>query len=85
MVTNEQIKSLIETGIPHARATVTSDGRHFEVVIISEEFNNQDTLTRHRLVFSTLGDRMESEIHAMSLHTFTQEEYNKKINDLDRR
>ncbi len=74
MVTSEQIKAWIETGLPESTAEVTGDGHHFEAVVISPMFDQKNKVQRHRLVYSALGQRMQSEIHALSLQTLTPEE-----------
>ncbi len=52
----EQIRSLIEAGIPGARALVHGeDGVHFEAVVAAEAFRGMSTLKQHQLVFGTLG------------------------------
>ena len=74
MVTPEQIKAWIEAGLPEGAAEVTGDGHHFEAVVISPAFAQKNKVQRHRLVYTALGQRMQSEIHALSLQTFTPEE-----------
>ncbi len=74
MVTSEQIKEWIEAGLPESTAEVTGDGHHFEAVVISPLFDQKNKVQRHRLVYSALGQRMQSEIHALSLQTLTPEE-----------
>jgi acid stress-induced BolA-like protein IbaG/YrbA len=71
----EDIKRLIEAGLSGSRADVTGDGSHFEALVISEAFGGKRPLDRHRMVYATLGDRMQSAIHALSLRTFTPEEW----------
>ena len=69
------IQSLIEQGLPGARAEVHGDdGVHFEATVIAEAFRGKLPLARHRLVYATLGDRMGGEIHALSLKTLTPDE-----------
>jgi Predicted transcriptional regulator, BolA superfamily len=70
----EEIKRLIEQGLPGARARVAGDGTHFEAVIVCAAFEGKSTLERHRLVYQALGARMGSEIHALSMRTITPEE-----------
>jgi len=71
----ETIKTLIERGLPGAKADVQgADGVHFEAVVISDAFAGKLPLARHRLVYATLGDLMGGEIHALSLKTLTPEE-----------
>jgi acid stress-induced BolA-like protein IbaG/YrbA len=74
MVTPEQIKIWIESGLPDSIADVSGDGHHFEARVICPIFSNKNTLQRHRLVYQVLGVRMEKDIHALSLKTFTPEE-----------
>lgn len=75
MVTPDEIKTLIEQGLPGAEAIVEGDdGTHFAAVVISNEFEGQSTLARHRMVYGTLGERMGTEIHALSLKTLTRDQ-----------
>jgi acid stress-induced BolA-like protein IbaG/YrbA len=69
------IKSLIEKGLPGARADVQGDdGVHFEARVISDAFAGKLPLARHRMVYATLGDLMGGAIHALSLKTLTAAE-----------
>lgn len=44
------------------------DGRgHFDVTIISDRFEGQSRLSRHRMVYDALGSLMESDIHALRI------------------
>lgn len=75
-MTPETIQQLIEDGLKGAEARVSgADGVHFEAVVISPAFEDQGTLQRHREVYGTLGNRMGGEIHALSLKTYTPEEW----------
>ncbi len=75
MVTPESIKKNIEEGMPATHVSVEGDGRHFEAVVVSEEFAGMSRVQRHQRVFQTLGDRMREEIHALSIKTFTPQEW----------
>ena len=71
----DTIKSLIEQGLPGARADVRGDdGVHFEATVVSDAFAGKMPLARHRLVYATLGERMGGEIHALALKTLTPAE-----------
>lgn len=74
MVTSEQIKQWIEQGLPHAVAEVDGDGHHFEALVVCPDFAGRNTLARHRMVYAALGDRMQRDIHALSLKTLTPSE-----------
>lgn len=74
MATEQDIKGWIETYLSEAKATVEGDGHHFSATVICPQFTGKSTLERHRLVYAALGDRMQEEIHALSLNTRTPEE-----------
>ncbi|WP_166206284.1 BolA family protein [Cognatiluteimonas telluris] len=66
----DQIRQLIEQGLPGARVEVQgADGVHFDATVVSEAFAGKLPLARHRMVYATLGGRMGGEIHALALKT----------------
>jgi len=71
----DDIKALIERGMPGAKVMVSGDGHHFEAVIISPAFAGKSMVQQHQLVYQALGDKMRQEIHALSMRTLTPEEY----------
>lgn len=76
MVTVESIRQDIMRGIRAEYVAVEGDGRHFEAVVVSEEFSGMSRVRRHQRVFQVLGDRMRDEIiHALSIKTFTPQEW----------
>ncbi len=78
MVTPESIHFNIEDGMATDYLNVDGDGQHFEAVIVSAAFAGKNLIQRHQLVYQTLGDRMRDEIHALSMKTFTPEEWEKQ-------
>ncbi|MGB1581922.1 MAG: BolA family protein [Nevskiales bacterium] len=69
-MTAEQIKTLIQAGLPDAQVEVRGDdGQHFEAMVISPSFEGQSIIAQHRMVYATLGERMGAEIHALALKT----------------
>ena len=75
MVTPESIKDTIAAGLPCAHIAVDGDGHHFQAVIVSEKFAGLSKIKQHQLVYSVLGDRMREEIHALSMKTFSPDEW----------
>jgi acid stress-induced BolA-like protein IbaG/YrbA len=78
MVTPESIQKDIEKGMSTSYLTVIGDGQHFEAVIVSEEFSGLSRIQRQQRVNKTLGERMTGEIHALSMKTFTPQEWQDK-------
>ena len=74
MVTPEDIKTWISQGMENSDVKVQGDGQHFEAVIISPEFAGKSRIQRHQMVYGVLGERMKSEIHALSMKTLTPDE-----------
>ena len=72
---SDDIKILIEASIEDAVVNVSSDDNvHFEAVVISQGFQEKSLVQRHQMVYRSLGDKMQSEIHALSLTTLTPKE-----------
>lgn len=75
MVTPESIQHDISQGMATVYLTVEGDGRHFEAVVVSDAFAGKNRVQRHQLVYQTLGERMRDEIHALSMKTYTPQEW----------
>lgn len=73
----KEIKAMIEAGMPGSSVDVDGDGTHFEAVIVSSVFNGKTLLERHQLVYNVLGEAMKERIHALSLKTYTPEQWDK--------
>ena len=74
-MTPEQIKQFIESGLPCDHVEVAGDGHHFEAVIVSAAFRGKSKVQQHQLVYRALGERMREEIHALSMQTYTPEDW----------
>lgn len=74
----EDVQKMIEAGLPDCEVKVTGDGSHFEAVIIGEVFEGLSLVKKQQKVYATLGDKITSgEVHALTIKTFTAEEYTK--------
>ncbi|MES2488282.1 MAG: BolA/IbaG family iron-sulfur metabolism protein [Pseudomonadota bacterium] len=66
----DEIKKLIEAGLPNATVIVRGDdGQHFEAEVICPDFAGKLPLAQHRMVYAALGDKMGRDIHALALKT----------------
>ena len=75
MVEPSSIEQSIREGIACTHLTVQGDGAHFEAVIVSPAFAGLNRVRQHQLVYAALGDSMRQEIHALSMKTFSPEEW----------
>ncbi|MGB4675056.1 MAG: BolA family protein [Azovibrio sp.] len=72
----EQIATLIRQGLNCTHLQVAGDGRHFEAVVVSAEFSGKSRILRHQRVNQTIKPQLDSgELHALSLKTYTPEEW----------
>ena len=75
MVTPDSIRASLEAGLSCEHVEVRGDGAHFEAVIVSAAFAGLSRIKQHQLVYAALGDRMREEIHALSMKTYSPEEW----------
>jgi acid stress-induced BolA-like protein IbaG/YrbA len=75
MVEPSSIEDSIRAGLPVTHLQVSGDGAHFEAVIVSPSFAGLTRVKQHQLVYGALGDRMRQEIHALSMKTYSPEEW----------
>ena len=75
MVAPEDVKRYIAENLNCQHVEVTGDGQHFQAVIVSEAFRGKSRVQQHQLVYRALGERMREEIHALSMRTFTPEDW----------
>lgn len=66
---------LIDDSHLHAGHAGAREGKgHFRVRIVSPRFTGLRTLQRHQLVYRSLDELMQSDIHALSIVALTPEE-----------
>ena len=50
---------------------------HFEIIIVSEKFENLNNVARHRMINKFLKEEYSSDLHSVTIKTYTTGEYNK--------
>ena len=80
-MTPAQLKARIETLAPGTSAEVmdlTGTMDHYRAIVISPAFEGKMMIEQHRMVFKTVQTEVDSgELHALTLKTFTPEQYEK--------
>jgi len=72
---SEEIQSMIARGLPGSEVQVNGDGRHFDAVVVTDAFTGKGLLEQHRMVYATLGNKMGGDIHALTLRTYTRDQW----------
>lgn len=52
---------------------------HFKVVLVSDEFDGQRLIMRHRAVNDALAAELAGDVHALALHTYTEDEWQSRF------
>ena len=78
MLSAEQLANYITQNLVCDHIKVLGDdGTLFEAIIVSPAFIGKSMVQQHQLVYAALGDRMRAEIHALSMKTYTPEQWQK--------
>ena len=66
---------IIDESHKHAgHAGARAGGGHYVLHIVSPQFTGMNTVARHRMIYSALGDLMKREIHALTVVAQTPNE-----------
>ncbi len=75
MISPSQVEVMIKAQMPDAQVQVqdlTGGGDHYQVTVVSSQFEGKGLVQQHQLVYGALNQAMSSEaIHALALKTYT--------------
>jgi len=54
---------------------------HFKVVIVTNDFEGERLIKRHRAINTILAEELAEKIHALALHTYTEQEWQDYYSD----
>ncbi len=63
-----EVEVLDDSALHRGHAGAASGGGHYRLRLISARFTGQSRLARHRLVYDSLADLMQREIHALTMN-----------------
>jgi len=67
--------NIVDESHKHAgHAGVRDGGGHYVLNITSAQFVGKNTVSRHRMIYSALGEMMKQEIHALTILADTPDE-----------
>ena len=70
----ETIKKVLEDALVEI-TNPPQDGKHFEAVVVSALFEGKSLIEQHQMVMQALKDLFSSSLHALSLKTYTPDEW----------
>ena len=66
---------IIDESHQHAgHAGARDGGGHYKLRIVSAQFAGKNTMERHRMIYSALGEMMKREIHALNIQAHAPDE-----------
>ena len=72
MITPHEIEAMILMAMPGSNVKVsdmTGTGDHFEIQVVSKDFQGLTLIEQHKKVFTILEKEMDKRIHAVKLRT----------------
>ena len=77
-IAQPDLEAILREGFPDAQIVIedlAGDGDRYKARIVSAAFKGLPRVRQHQLVYAALGDRMREEIHALSMKTFSPDEW----------
>ena len=69
---------IIDDSHKHHNHRKDTQGGHFRLFVVSDDFKNLNLIKRHQLIYDILGDMIKTKIHALSMQLLDIEEYSKQ-------
>ena len=66
---------IVDESSKHAGHEGAKGGGHYQMTIVSRQFQGKTNMARHRMVYAALSGMMHKEIHALSIKAYTPEEF----------
>lgn len=80
LLSADEVKAMLEKAMPGAKVAVrdlTGTSDHFEMTVVSDLFAGKGMLDQHRMVKDALAEPLKGPIHALTLKTYTPEQWAK--------
>lgn len=88
MQVQNQIEAKLNAALPvihlevinesHMHSVPPNSETHFKVVLVSPEFAGKRAVARHQLIYRLLADELAGGVHALALHTYTDDEWRQR-------
>ncbi|MCB1705391.1 MAG: BolA/IbaG family iron-sulfur metabolism protein [Halioglobus sp.] len=62
----------------HMHSVPANSETHFRVVLVTDQFAGRRPVARHQQVYAALADQLAGPVHALALHTYTPEEWQRR-------
>jgi acid stress-induced BolA-like protein IbaG/YrbA len=83
MIENHQIVTVIQKALEKAVVKVENprkDGLHFDAIVVAKQFVGKSLVEQHQMVMGPLKELFDTQLHALSLKTYTPEDWENEQN-----
>ncbi|MBT0585432.1 BolA family protein [Alteromonas oceanisediminis] len=78
-MTNEEIELLLKQALNLSDVHVRSEGTHFQVIAVSDDFADMSRVKRQQAVYAPLKEKItDGSIHAVTIKTFTEKDWKRE-------
>ncbi|QEZ46412.1 BolA family protein [Cupriavidus oxalaticus] len=70
-----------DSALHAGHAGAASGGGHYDVTIVSERFAGHSRVARHRMVYDALRSLFPTQIHALAVSAYTDQEYQSRAQE----
>jgi len=78
-MTNEEIEQHLKETLELEEVHVTSDGSHFQIIAVSDVFDEMSRVKRQQFVYGPLNDKIaDGSMHAVSIKTFNTAQWQRE-------
>lgn len=67
----------------HMHSVAPGSESHFKLTVVSDAFEGEGLLARHRLVNECLAEELAGPVHAIAMHTYSPEQWTARQNSPD--
>ena len=81
MIEPEKIVEKIQQALPDADVKVqdlTGTKDHYKARVVAAQFEGENRVSRHRMIYEALSEEMKGPIHALTLEVYTPGEWEEK-------
>lgn len=76
---NNEIEALLKAELDLAEVHVTSDGSHFQIIAVSDQFDGMSRVKKQQRIYAPLKDKIaDGSMHAISIKTFSEKEWQRE-------
>ncbi len=63
----------------HMHSVPVNSETHFKVIVVAAVFHAKRSVARHQMVYKALSGELAEGVHALALHTYTEQEWQEKM------